>query len=270
MYGRWGPRFHRPGYLHCDVRNLAKCTNGTQTDNDGDGLSTFCENNLAAAFAPQLKYDPIDNIGGEPHWVAQKIAGNKVRIAYLLSYYLDQGSSLFWCGVPFIGGLCTLHNGDSEEIVLDLYYDIDSFHWILDKAHYSRHGNWPAYERLGNPYPMALEYPGRAGGYPRSWVAKSKHANYPTQASCNGGNDTCAQNSAGKRVFVSAATNLGARNSHSSAQDTVVSANPSYQYYGSGKTEAYWTGADFRGWIPLSIGGPASSAYSGHLTYFGF
>ncbi len=43
------------------------CFNGSQTDSDGDGLSEFCERNLASAFAPELYYKDyvVYNLGAQ-------------------------------------------------------------------------------------------------------------------------------------------------------------------------------------------------------------
>ena len=59
------------------------CLDGT--DSDLDGLESFCESTLAAAFAPELYYYRGDNVGREPHWVARQISEDEVRIGYLIS-----------------------------------------------------------------------------------------------------------------------------------------------------------------------------------------
>ena len=36
---------------------------------------------------------------------------------------------------------------------------------------------------------------------------------------------------------------------------SVASRDPSYEYYGGGRTECYWAEKMFRGWVPDNIGG---------------
>ena len=79
------------------------CVGGGQSDHDGDELSTFCENNLAAAFAPELYHWAYDEVGRESYWAARPIlpwSGDTVEIAYLLGYYRDAGSSSDLCDLP--------------------------------------------------------------------------------------------------------------------------------------------------------------------------
>ena len=52
--------------------------------------------------------------------------------------------------------------------------------------------------------------------------------------------------------------------------NSVTSRDPSYEYYGGGRTECYWTEKSFRGWVPDNIGGWEASSYLGKLIHFGF
>lgn len=123
-------------------------------------------------------------------------------------------------------------------------------------------------------YCVVLTYPDAYRGYPRIWVAEGKHANYGDDADCeNGGfgdSDTCYGADSFARVITSTFTNLGSRAHHTGAQDCMPSSNTSYQYYGSGRLECYWTYSDFRGWIPTSVGGDPSTPYSHVLGHMGF
>ncbi|HET7025322.1 MAG TPA: hypothetical protein VFI39_08980 [Gemmatimonadales bacterium] len=261
------------------------CTDGT--DSDQDGLEDFCETNLALAFAPELRYSDADEVGREPYWAARPISryiADTVVIAYLISYYRDAGSNTWGCSIPSIPFIwdkpveCNGHNGDSEAIVLDVYYSYSTKHWILGAAIYSQHDSPATYSRylpLGfpaRPYPMQLEYPSHPGAYPRAYVAEGKHANYNTQSECNSGgtlgSDTCENVNTSARLPAGYLYNLGSR-AHP-AIDCVTSRDPSYLYYGSGKTECYWTGGRFRGWIPYTIGGVDTDPYSPKLSDWGF
>jgi hypothetical protein len=202
---------------------------------------------------------------------------DRVSIGYLLSYYYDNGSHAGWaCAVPapwWTQG-CYPHNGDSEAIFLHVEFNEATSHWVLAVAFYSQHEGYGVYGRGTNAYPTALFYPGALGGHPRAYVAQGKHANYSTISECNSGGalgtDVCYDVNAGARVAAASFLNLGSRANHTSAQDCMPSSNPSYQYYGSGRLECYWTNQPFRGWIPLSVGGEDSDGYSDRLADMGF
>jgi hypothetical protein len=254
------------------------CTTGVQTDTDADGLSDFCEKNLAAAFAPELKYDPIDDTRGEPHWVARPLSFGKVRIAYLLSYYLDISDGNLGCSTLGIAS-CNGHLGDSEAVYLDVKYTHGR--WQLDAARYAHHTSITTYipgqctMNLDNICPY-LEFPDVNKGYPRVWVASGKHGSYASRAECNKGGvtdaDTCEDNTARRRVPAGQNLNLGSRAVHTPMQDSMPSSNNSYEHYGKGRYEAYWTSKPFRGWIPDSVAPTAlaSDPYSAKLAQQGF
>jgi hypothetical protein len=106
-------------------------------DADADGLTDRCEQLLASAFAPELAYAASDRMGREPHWAARPLGSSRVRVMYLLSLYFDDGA--YGCTLGLV--LCGGHYGDSEYIVLDLYYAGSSGHWVLDQAVYSAHAS---------------------------------------------------------------------------------------------------------------------------------
>lgn len=251
------------------------CFGTAQTDNDGDGLSTFCEKNLAAAFAPELRYSSVDEMGREPYWAARPggLSGTGiVTIIYMIGYYRDAGSSAYICTLPFAHSSCFGHNGDSETIILDVYYDSETQHWILNETWYSVHEMYGIHGSGSNPYPMQLDYPSHPGAYPRSWISEGKHANYQSESACNAGGtlniDTCTHVDTSARLLVSAAYNVGSNAVR--LIDCVSSRNTQYIYYGSGRQECFWTTANFRGWIPTSVGGAESSPYRARLTTGGF
>jgi hypothetical protein len=227
------------------------CFEGTATDADLDGMSDRCERDLAQAFAPQLFHYKWDDVRREPYWVASPNTTpyhspvpypgeGEVRIVYLLSYYEDLGSDVFACSVPPFHTICDPHHGDSEWIALDLWYKSNTKHWLLRGALLSQHETAQGITTpSGKLYPSAFFYPGKQGTYPRVWVAQGKHANYASQGSCNSGgtynSDTCENNNTAVRVEYSSVYNLGSRSNR--FRDCVTSRNPSWQWYGTGKTE---------------------------------
>jgi hypothetical protein len=248
------------------------CFGSAQTDNDQDGLSTFCEKNLAAAFAPELWYASNDLVGREPHWVAKPVAAGSstVRIAYLLSYYDDGGTTSPLCDNSFGDGPCSGHFGDSELIALDVDYDPDTSHWVLATAYYSAHENTNTYSRgWSNAYPTQLTYPSHPGAYPRSWVAFGKHANYGSQSECDSGGflgfDHCSLANTAARVSAGQNLNLGSRNVHTSAQDCMLSSDPIKVQMGV--IECYWTTRRFSGWSGAI---PDATSYGPKLSSLGF
>ena len=74
-----------------------------------------------------------------------------------------------------------------------------------------------------------------------------------------GAPDTCDEVDTASRVTVIESRNIGKRSLQ--LLNCVVSQNPSYQYYGSGRQECLWSSGPFRGWIPDSVGGATSEGY---------
>lgn len=241
------------------------------TDLDQDGMNDFCEKQLSERFAPELYYWAFDDVRREPYWAARQLSGDKARIYYLFSYYRDEGSNTWLCNLPGAPSSCHGHNGDSEGVAFDIQYNASTEHWVLETAYYSEHDDWAIYRSVGT-YPQQLSYPTHPGAYPLVWVSMGKHANYADQGECNSGGalgtDDCSYNDTGVRLEWSMYWNLGSSTAH--MIDTVASRNPNYEYYGSGKIEAFWTGSEFRGWVPWTLGGDAASAYGPKLAYFGF
>jgi hypothetical protein len=268
--GDTDPNPNAPGvYLGSGV-TADLCIDGEQTDTDQDLLSDFCEFNLGAAFAPELWYASNDDIGRESHWVAMPVSGYPVvRIAYLLSYYQDNGTSSPLCNNSFGDGPCAGHYGDSEWIALDVRYNGTTHHWVLIDAYYSQHESMATYAQGTDDYPMQLTYPSHPGAYPRSWVAFGKHANYGSQSECDSGGalgyDSCSLANSAVQVSAGGNLNLGSRSVHTTGQDCMISSNPILAPYGY--IECYWTNRRFGGW---SGSLPNSSAYSPKLSTLGF
>ena len=255
------------------------CSGGGQSDHDGDGLSTFCETNLAAAFAPELYYWAYDEVGREPYWAARTVLpynADTVKIAYLIGYYRDAGSPAYICHVPWlifpVDPSCNGHNGDSEAIILKVYYNVSTQHWVLALAKYSQHSSYGVYDKGNKAYPTQLTYPSHPGTYPRAYVSEGKHANYRSKNECNAGGtantDTCTSVDTPARLATGGAYNLGSNGVR--LIDCVGSRDPSYIYYGSGRQECFWSTRNFRGWIPTTVGGDESDPYSDRLAAEGF
>jgi hypothetical protein len=248
-----------PGIFLGDAVTPAVCTDGSQSDTDHDGLADTCERELAAAFAPELAYASADRTTREPRWAARAL-GRKVRVVYLLSLHFDLGAY----GCPFGLVVCGGHYGDSETIVLDLYYQSSSRHWVLDQAIYSAHGFYNVYPRLLSAYP-GMNFPGRRGGHPRAFLAIGKHALYRSDTECDDGEvglDECKADTR-QRLAATPALDIGSRTTHTAAQDCVRST----VFLTSTALECYWTTRAFGGWQGKT---PKAGAYSSVLDSFGF
>jgi hypothetical protein len=238
----------------------ATCTNGSQPDTDRDALADGCESALAAAFAPELAYAAGDRTTREPRWAGRLLSSGKVRLAYLLSLHFDLGTY----GCPFDLVTCGGHYGDSETIVLDVYYNSSSRHWVLDQAVYSAHGFYNLYPRFFTAYP-SMNYPARKGGYPRAFLALRKHALYRSDTECDHGElglDECKADTY-QRVAAAGSLDIGSRGGHTAVQDC----GRSTVFTSSAAVECYWTVRAFGGWQGKS---PKAGAYSSVLSVFGF
>jgi hypothetical protein len=249
-----------PGIFLGSTVTPALCTNGSQADSDRDALADACENALAAAFAPELAYSSTDRTTHEPRWAARRLGNGKVRVAYLLSLHVDLGT--YGCPLGLV--LCGGHYGDSETIVLDLYYKSSSRHWVLDQSIYSAHGFYNLYPRFFAAYPR-MNFPARKGGHPRAFVALRKHALYRSNTECDDGElglDECRADTY-QRVAAAPSLNIGSRAAHTAAQDCVRSTILT----SSTAVECYWTVRDFGGWQGRT---PKAGPYGSVLSFFGF
>jgi hypothetical protein len=270
-------------------------------DLDGDELGDLCEQRLADAFNPWLRYSSSDiawdkepTYGVRPFYRA---GYHMVRIMYMLSYYDDAGNLNDDYCLYGTFSWCAGHPGDSEAIVLEVWYDYTTQHWILNDAILSQHTGYEIVTSTGKstasqylpgglhvPVSMdavvsslsipigsgtfaAMQYAGGGhdGGAPDIWVATNKHANYPNDNDCNNGggflgigHDTCSVDSWEQMNLYDGY--MGARNmgsSWSNFANCLPSRHPAVAV--GGFTECYWTGTQFAGWTGVTYG--ASSAY---------
>lgn len=253
-------------------------------------MNDVCETWLSYNFRPELRYSQTeDDSRKEPYWVARPDSGGNIMIGYLFSYYYDLGSVQYGCSPPEFWPVAQrqklgCHNGDSENIWLLLAYDSTTSHWVLAQASYSEHENWATRSPDANTgYAYAdLEYPDHPGSYPRVWVSEQKHANYFAYGDCQGaggflgaGTEQCDADNVTARLDWSNLWNVGSQahpfmTSVIGRDSIITSRNPSYEYYGAGGQECYWTERDFRGWVPNNLGGAQAASYLSKLAHFGF
>jgi len=241
-----------PGVFLTSVVQPDYCFYGSYNDVDQDGMGDLCEERLAGAFAPQLAYSTTDNVDREPYWAAHPVerpGGPQAQIMYMLAYHLDLGVDNLACRV--VPGLCRGHYGDSEYILLDVYYDDATQHWVLATAYYSAHGDVNTYDKATGAFPSAVRYPEKPGGYPRAYVSYNKHANYAGQRECQAGGtlgiDDCPSPLAYARVPAPYYWNVGS--SQYPFVNCVDSRDPIYQ--GFNHQECFWTMLRFSGWTGL-------------------
>ncbi|MEP6590372.1 MAG: hypothetical protein ABJC19_04230 [Gemmatimonadota bacterium] len=241
------------------------CFGDEGNDLDLDGIVDQCEWKLAETFAPQMNSEASDDVGGEPYFAVQRVAGdpNAIIILYLFSYYEDLGC---W---NFSG--CTIaedsHSGDSEAVGVYVRFDADFQHWIVDGVIMFQHGHDKSYLRAFGAFPTGLEYVGRDGGKFKVHVSGGKHASYATVSECQSGGTLGSDHySPGQVSWVldtPAGRNLGSNTAK--FKNCVYSFD---RYALTGEQECHWTGATFTGWQ-----GPTQNAPPGNyknLRYFKF
>lgn len=235
-----------PGYYGGSAITDQYCAGnaGGINDIDRDVLADDCELWLAMKFAPKMIYDRADDVRRESYWAAKPIKVGVVRVFYALGYYFDLGATAD-CNIP---NLCTGHHGDSEHIVLDLRYNTTTKHWYLVSGRLSVHTSFISLTPGPAGYPTTVTYPQTPGGYPQVFVARQKHANYPSRAACNSGgtlaSDDCAPNDQSFWPEVLANRNLGG-----SGRRLVDKVYSTYAFYQNPvRYELMWSGARFYGW----------------------
>ena len=172
-------------------QSWATCTNTTlrdeqrtlaSVDSDADGVTDFCEQEVAAAFGPYMNQRTEEFFGesmllGEYYHGVNQVAGvsQTLRLVFLPAYFEDRGTNL--PGDDY-------KPGDSEFFVIDVRFSDVSGRWYTVGAHMSQHGEWPSYN------PTQLEYKDNVfQGTPLVYVADLKHAHYPTDRDCDNGGD---------------------------------------------------------------------------------
>jgi hypothetical protein len=205
----------------------ARCL-AAEHDRDADAVDDECELALARALAPELVVDPRDcswdaaarppRLAGGYLFAAQTAPdGQAIRIAYLPAYYRDCG----WQGLPCLtrGRHCGGHDGDSEIVVVETAYDSVAARWMTRAIFLSAHCFGRSDGRCRWYTGADLRYfawvRGIRRGAPRVWVARGKHAKYPSPRECDSGHwyyDSCDGNAVAYRFPVlSSAQNIGSR-----------------------------------------------------------
>jgi len=254
-------------------------TNGN--DVDGDGVDEHCEFRLAWTFRPEMRSYKWDDVSGEPYYAVEKIDG-RYRILYMLGYYEDFGYTSTWHPFTSPG-----HIGDSEFVILDVTYEPSTQHWVLDNAILSCHYLAPSVLFVGFDCtqawaPQHLDYPEDYRWYPRIHVSVNKHANYPSDSSCDSGQigaEDCPSPSVTWRVPVAQAWNVGSweqpapdnpHNAWGNAYTCVQSRDEQQRVlFGRSDKECFWDNGpvDFGAWMPVVTG---VTSYSVILEAFGF
>lgn len=269
-----------------------------QTDLDQDGVDDSCERATAAAFAPVLIFASHDcswdqglsRMGGEYYYAAAStVIGphpplyvwpttqRVLRVAYLMAYYFDCGTTTSNEFVPSTG-----HYGDSEFLILDAAYDTTSHHWVMVEVFTSAHyGDGFLFDRSHWRAPMDIQYwlDNRPLSAPYIWVARGKHGNYPSEEECVTLLESCQLDSPQRFPVVYVQQNVGSREHPFRDCDYAFSGS---SMTNSGIQECMWSShhfgatepplSAFGGWqaIPLPPFGGASTPYGQILADFGF
>ncbi len=249
------PEEEAPGYYGGGQITDRYCAGlaGGINDADADVLSDDCELWLALKFAPRMIYDRNDDVRRESYWAVKPVKPGLVRVFYALGYYFDLGTTIdiTQCKLITIGEVfseCDGHHGDSEWIILDLRYNATTQHWYLAGGKLSQHTGYGTLTAGSGGYPTTVKYPETPGGYPLIFVARQKHANYPSRETCNSGGagnaDDCSSNDQLFRPDVLANRNLGRYGRR--LVDKVASTYPFYQ--DPVRYEWMWSAPKFYGW----------------------
>jgi hypothetical protein len=263
---------------------VALCADAT-IDEDRDALDDRCELALARAFAPELRVDAREcgwrddvapaRLAGGYLFAAQRTRTG-VRLAYLPAYFRDCG----WSGAVclLVAGGCGAHAGDSELIVVDVAASAPAGRWRATGVFLSAHclgGSAGRCRWFRGDALHELEWADDvAGGAPRVWVARGKHANYPTQRACDRGHwtyDSCDGNGVAVRFPVrSTAQNAGSRQ-HPLLGDGCLSSEElplGPAGADAGMRECMWDASrSFRGW-QRDRTGSEPAAYARYLELF--
>lgn len=257
--------------------SLDRCEPGVE-DHDRDGLDDRCEDELAAAFAPELRVDPSEcgfdrsvspaRPGGEYLYAVQRSHDTRqIRIAYLPAYYVDCGWSGPKCALT--SEMCEGHTGDSEFMIVELGFNATTPGWIVQGVFLSAHCHGRSDGRCRWYRDAALHRfqwigeSARRNG-PVVWVARGSHAAYPGRGDCDTGFwqfDTCDNNTLAVRFPVrTRAQNLGSRSRpFMGASDCTVPGRGGWlsTLADASVAECFWTSAKpFRGWQRVHQGTP--------------
>lgn len=265
-----------PGYFVAgQMYSYEGCTD-VDYDVDQDGLDDYCEILLAQFFAPSMSFLYGDDVSRDMRWAARADDG-VVIIAYLLGYYLDNGSDLCFG----TAGKCAGHQGDSEWVSLSVTYNATSHHWEMVAATFSKHESPTTYWQYGGSlvprsyfFAQSIQFPDVFLGYPTVLASDGKHANYATDSECDSGEggwvpntDECKTPRYTERFDAGYAGNIGSR--QHPFLDCVQTTNSAHPAYALHATECYWTVKPFEGWF-FSYPDAETSSYSDILTFLGF
>lgn len=288
-----------PGYHMGAATTPSFCFSPTGiniNDADYDGMDDGCEQRLADQFRPSMAVAPASFDCGptiEPYWAAKYFptSGNLVRIAYLLAYRRDCGTtgigtvllSKAFQVISLNGFIVDLstddpgagHSGDSEWVMVNVRYNTATTRWVLVSVKFSAHDGtivsgtreWP----VGN-----IEIPAGSvsGGFPRVWVSLNKHANYVSRVSCQTGRgpggiavDNCQPVIPDSyRLPFYYLRNVGSVQANMINPGTCVTSVEPIFYPG---TECFWRAREpFDGWLQYPYGHPASPYYSSLVMHF--
>lgn len=265
---------------------LAECLQpGADADADGDGVEDECEYTVAAAFAPLMMADSAEcnwdrsvrpaRLGGEYLYAVEPGRPGTLRIAYLPAYYRDCGWRLSVCTLT--QDICAGHVGDSELIVVDILFAPATGRWITEAVFLSAHchgasdGNCRWYS--GTQLRQFRWADNQPRGAPVVWIARGKHANYPSRVECEAGYwwfDGCEDNRTSYRYpIVTIRQNIGsrARPFRTTGSDCI---GPNWVRWGSAAAqpetrECPWSDSTpFNGWQTERCN-PATTGYSRYL-----
>ncbi len=255
---------------------MVTCDDGGR-DSDRDGLADACELALVRHFAPTLVVSTRDCLwrpdggglfGG--YLNGAQPAGAGVRLAYLPAYTRDCGWGALTC-VPRRAG-CSGHDGDSELILVDVARSEDRWRvtGVFLSAHCGEHEAGDCRWHRGDALRAFSWHDG-----PIVWVARGKHAHYPTHASCDRGNwrrDTCDGPVVAARFpVIDAGRNIGSRDAPSwgpggCVRGDMLAISPRDAV--DDPDECMWDARrPFRGWQGAFRGTPPR-AYAGMLAQF--
>lgn len=166
------------------------------------------------------------------------------------------------------------HDGDSEFLVIAVTDFGDSWpngRWALETVTYSAHwgSTWDRTDEQ-RYFETVFWSDGTYRGRPRSYVGRSKHANYRSQSFCESRFDTCEPVANDADFIVEADRNLG--NVFATGYPLQVNPCAKTRYYIFGyvttNTECFWFDDTFRGW--QSEDGSGGTGYRYMLQWYDF
>ena len=219
-------------------------------DADTDGFKDSCEFALAAAFAPELKVQLLDQDATmETYWAASPISSTEIRIFYALGYHRDMGAGA--------------HIGDSEFIVVEGSHRGGET-WRTERVYLSAHwGTQISRSEWVSPLNILFAYSRPLA--PVVWVAKDKHANYRSLSACNSGTilpDTCFDSPWYWVQATAVLSNANLGRLSDNIVNCVFSRIGAPTYIGQ---ECFWNAQDFTGWYGVASG---STPYQTSLFLF--